>query len=391
MRSALLLTTLLLAAAASAQWQIQSAPTTADLRGIDNLGKGIAWASGSEGTVLRTTDDGDHWQRCATPPGAEALDFRGIQAFDASTAIVMSSGKGPLSRLYKTTDACQSWTLLFTNPDPEGFWDAVRFRSIAQSPNHQSSVDYAQGVLLGDPVNGEFTSFVTADGGGTWTRRLAQKHDRSHECSVEKFAALPGEAVFAASNEALANDDLGSFYFVTGGAKSRLAYVGHFRDFDGLLCSDVSKFIKLPLGGSPSAGAFASAAKTSKGQALRQMMVVGGDYRQREESAATAVFVSLPPTDTPFSPTMYMSVRRAKHPPHGFRSAVAYDEAAKSWITVGPNGTDISTDDGRNWRALKPTASDPPDADQHWNALSLPFVVGPHGRIGKSRMDTLKP
>jgi len=38
----------------------------------------------------------------------------------------MSSGKGHRSRLYKTTDACRTWTLLFTNPDPEGFWDAVQ-------------------------------------------------------------------------------------------------------------------------------------------------------------------------------------------------------------------------------------------------------------------------
>ena len=47
-------------------------------------------------------------------------------AFHANTAIVMSSGKGHRSRLYKTTDACRTWTLLFTNPDPEGFWDAVQ-------------------------------------------------------------------------------------------------------------------------------------------------------------------------------------------------------------------------------------------------------------------------
>jgi photosystem II stability/assembly factor-like uncharacterized protein len=125
---ALLITAaLLIAPAAQAQWEIQTAPTTADLRGIDNVGKGIAWASGSDGAVLRTTDDGAHWQLCPTPPGAEKLDFRGIQAFDANTAIVMSSGKGPLSRLYKTTDACQTWTLLFTNPDPDGFWDAAQF------------------------------------------------------------------------------------------------------------------------------------------------------------------------------------------------------------------------------------------------------------------------
>jgi photosystem II stability/assembly factor-like uncharacterized protein len=49
------------------------------------------------------------------PADAANLDFRGIQAFDASTAIVMSSGKGDLSRLYKTTDACATWKLQLTS------------------------------------------------------------------------------------------------------------------------------------------------------------------------------------------------------------------------------------------------------------------------------------
>ena len=119
---------LLLTTTLPAQWTIQQSHTTASLRGIHALGNGIAWASGTAGTVLRTTDDGTTWQTCTTPPEAEKLDFRGIQAFDANTAIVMSSGKGDLSRLYKTTDACKSWKLLFTNPDKEGFWDAIGFR-----------------------------------------------------------------------------------------------------------------------------------------------------------------------------------------------------------------------------------------------------------------------
>jgi hypothetical protein len=78
--------------------------------------------------------------------------------------------------------------------------------------------------------------------------------------------------------------------------------------------------------------------------------------------------------------------------PHGFRSAIAYDAASKTWITVGPNGTDISTDDGRNWRALHPDPAlhEAPDADRNWNALSLPFVVGPHGRIGKMNPHALE-
>src|SRR5262249_34427978 len=101
--------------------------------------------------------------------------------------------------------------------------------------------------------------------------------------------------------------------------------------------------------------------------------------------AATAFFI-------PFARSA--SRRRIRAPqtsPHGFRSAVAYDEKTKTWITVGPNGTDISTDDGKNWRTLKPNSGQPADADKNWNALSLPFVVGGNGRIGKLRDDALRP
>src|ERR1700730_6514077 len=123
----LLLTATLATKEIQAQWDIEESHTTASLRGIHNVGGGVAWASGTNGTVLRTEDGGYLWQTCTIPPGAEKLDFRGIQAFDENTAIVMSSAKGALSRLYKTTDGCQTWKLLFTNPAKEGFWDALQF------------------------------------------------------------------------------------------------------------------------------------------------------------------------------------------------------------------------------------------------------------------------
>jgi hypothetical protein len=53
-------------------------------------------------------------------------------------------------------------------------------------------------------------------------------------------------------------------------------------------------------------------------------------------------------------------------PPHGYRSSVAYDPSTKTWITVGPNGTDISTDDGRNWRPV------PPNPPRHENPDAAP-------------------
>lgn len=55
-------------------------------------------------------------------------------------------------------------------------------------------------------------------------------------------------------------------------------------------------------------------------------------------------------------------------------------EALNLWITVGTNGSDISRDDGRSWQPLD---------NGNWNALSLPFVVGPHGRIGKLNAEAL--
>ena len=111
-------------------------------------------------------------------------------------------------------------------------------------------------------------------------------------------------------------------------------------------------------------------------------VAVGGDYLKPDEIIDTAA-----------STQDLSSWHPAQTPPHGYRSAVAYEEKTKTWITVGPNGTDISTDDGRTWRALHPDPAQhqPPDADRNWNALSLPFVVGPHGRIGKLRPDALAP
>jgi hypothetical protein len=105
------------------------------------------------------------------------------------------------------------------------------------------------------------------------------------------------------------------------------------------------------------------------------LVAVGGDYSLPDNPAGTGGF----------SDDGGLHWFPARTPPHGYRSAVAYDAATKTWITVGPNGTDISTDDGRNWRALHPNPAlhEAPDADRDWNALSLPFVVGPHGRIGK--------
>ena len=388
-KAATILALLLTPSLAQAQWDIQDSHTTASLRGIANVGGGVAWASGTEGTVLRTEDGGYLWQGCAIPPGAEKLDFRGIQAFDENTAIVMSSGKGDLSRLYKTTDGCRTWKLLFTNPDKEGFWDAFWMNALN-----------GEGMLIGDPVDDRFAVFETKDGGTGWHQ------DQSRSLHLHGMSL----GAFAASNSSLGKADRGNgdmrgsgvdFFpgFATGGKDGVFLFerwegpshskTRYGRGLPGWPTPDWSRR-RIPLAaGADSAGAFALALRFTGSScqdcgfgAYWHLVAVGGDYAKPEESGGTAAI-----SDEDGGWTWQASIT----PPHGYRSAVAYDTTAKTWITVGPNGTDISTDDGKNWSPLKPTASEPPDADKNWNALSLPFVVGPKGRIGKLRSDALKP
>lgn len=363
---------------ASAQWALQNSQTTADLRGIDSISEEVAWASGTNGVVLRTTDGGEHWQSCTTPPGAEQLDFRAIQGFDAHTAVAMSSGIGGLSRLYKTTDDCRSWRLILTNPDRDGFWVAVKF-AIGEKAR-----PYRTGVLYGDPVRGEFVEFATYDFGESWVR------------SRELVSARRRESLFAASNSALLYGPLGSTLIVTGGPSGSRSRTKQYNfQHDPYV---PYRFVggEIPLAISETAGAFSvatsltgDAAPTGKGKWVGgvyglpvTLVAVGGDFQHPESAKGTAAF----------------TVDGGQHwtastlPPHGYRSSVVYDNQAKVWIAVGPTGTDVSTDDGRNWRALLPntTIAESADADRDWNAISLPFVVGPHGRIGKLRPGLLQ-
>jgi hypothetical protein len=164
-------------------------------------------------------------------------------------------------------------------------------------------------------------------------------------------------------------------FFVSGGKSGAFFYSCNGRlepgsDHWDSQCSRTT----LPLAGqTEGAGGFSVAAQDV------HFITVGGNYEKPNEAAGTAAWS-----------TWGEEWHAATTLPHGYRSAVAYDAATKTWITVGPNGTDISTDDGRNWRALKPGEREAPDADKNWNALSLPFVVGPKGRIGVLEAGALK-
>ena len=179
---------LLLTAAATAQ-QTQTSHTTESLRGVSAVSRDVAWASGTHGTYLRTTDAGRTWQP-AQVPGAITLDFRAVVAFSANEAFLMSAGPGDQSRIYHTADAGQHWQLQFTNSNPKGFFDSMVFW------------DTKHGVVLGDPIPEDPNNasgalkfeLLLTDDGQTW-RPIPP---------ANLPPALEGEGAFAASNSCLA-------------------------------------------------------------------------------------------------------------------------------------------------------------------------------------------
>jgi len=352
-------------------WVVQDSGTRAGLRGIDSVDGKIAWASGTGGTVLRTIDGGERWIKCAVPDGDKdgaTLDFRGVQAWDAQAAIIMASGPGDKSRLYKTADGCKSWILLLKNPDaPDGFFDSFRFHREQRLLSDHDGF----GLLFGDPVKGHLSAFETRDGGYTWSRI------ESASLAIEGA----GDGAFAASNGCITDFGAASNFFVSGGRMGsffiRLSYRGPYWLNDSSPLMKTWDIVPLPFArGADSIGAFAigghvelSKDKSATINGIKyRLVVVGGDYAKPNESAGTAAWTS----------DGGLHWASAAKPPHGYRSSVAWSGELKAWITVGTNGSDISRDDGKTWQPID---------DGDWNALSLPFVVGSKGRI--ARLSTL--
>ncbi|MGA3041672.1 MAG: glycosyl hydrolase, partial [Bryobacteraceae bacterium] len=270
----------------------------------------------------------------AVVPGAGDLDFRAVRALDSHTAWLMSSGTGAKSRIYRTDDGGQHWSLLYTNPDAGGFFDALAFW------------DARRGVVLGDPVDGHFVVLTTQDGGQTWQRRKLPP-------------ALVDEGAFAASNSCLAVRAGSEMWFGTGGPSGARV----FHSGDGGVHWDVTA---TPVRhDSAAAGIFSF----SFGDSAREV-VVGGDYGKPADSLGSVAITS--------DGGRTWSEPAGPHP-GGYRSAVAYLPFRKLWVAVGTSGTDTSSDGGQKWIPFDNGA---------YNAIGVTggdaaWAVGPGGRIGK--------
>lgn len=335
--SALLIASALAPSVLAAQWQTQSSPTDAELRGLSVVSSSVVWASGQRGTVVHTVDGGATWSR-DTIPGAGTLDLRAIAATSPTTAHAISIGDS--SRVYRTTDGGRTWSLRWSATRKGTFLDAIRFW------------DARHGIAMSDPVGGKLLVIVTSDGGDSW-----------QEVPDDRLPpALEGEGGFAASGTCLAVQGESHAWIATGGAALARLYHSPDRGRSWTVHDTPLR------AGVASAGVFSVAFRDSL-----HGVIAGGDYQKprlggRNLATTTDGGRSWTLTDSATSPA-------------GYRSAVAFvpGTRANTLVAVGLTGTDVSTDDGLTWTSVDSTAYN----SVAFASPSAGWAVGPKGRIGR--------
>lgn len=173
----------------------------ASLRGLCVVNDSVIWTSGSNGYVGRSIDAGKTWDFKQINP-YDSAEFRDIEAFDANTAVVMSSVQPAC--ILKTIDGGKTWKEVFRNDDPAIFLDAIDF-------------DGKKGICLGDPINNWFYFLSTNNKGDSW-KEIKNKNNLAPDSTY----------AFAASGSAMQLLDGKTIIFGTGGKNASIFYSDNF-------------------------------------------------------------------------------------------------------------------------------------------------------------------
>ncbi len=302
------------------------------LRGLSVVNDNVVWVSGNKGTVGRTTTGGKTWQwRVVT--GFEKKDFRDIEAFDASTAIIMSVEEP--AYILKTTDGGESWTVVYENKTKGMFLDAMEFW------NEQS------GIVIGDPVDGRFFVARTFNGGNSWQDIPFDKRP----------VADSGEACFAASGTNIRILDKDEAVFVSGGLRSRLF--------------TKNEPTQLPIvQGKETTGANSVAIWDNKKlKGGKKMIVVGGDFSADTSRIKNCIY----------SNDGGLTWNEPMVSPHGYRSCVEYYSKTEAFA-CGLNGVDHSIDGGKTWVWISKEGFHVCRASKLGGAI---YFAGGNGKVGR--------
>ena len=314
----------------------QASNTTALLIAVSAVTDSVAWVSGSGGTWLRTIDGGTTWQG-GKVPGADSLQFRDVHALDGDHAWLLSIGNGASSRIYHTADGGTSWTLQFTNQDPDAFYDCFDFW------------DAQRGIAVGDALKGHTGILTTDDGGLHWNPTPA----------ATTPTAPDGEGSYAASGTCLVTGDAGRAWIVAADSiRSRVILSGDYGRTWGS--------ITLPLTSRAGSGAQSIAfLDTKRGMALGggTTAKLGDDnIAVTKDGGLTWALAGKLPMKTGAWGGVY--VPGTKKP---------------TVVAVGPHGSAWSADNGATWVAI--------DTLNYWSvgfaSPTAGWAVGTRGKITK--------
>jgi photosystem II stability/assembly factor-like uncharacterized protein len=278
--------------------------TNTSLRGISIVNDEVAWVSGSNGYVGRTTNAGKDWE-WVQPKGYDYLDFRDIEAFDDQRAVVMNSGSPAF--ILMTKNGGRSWAQVYVNRDSAMFLDGMDFW------------DETRGIIFGDPIRGHLQVLTTEDGGNNW--KMAG--------STLNFTLQAGEAGFAASGSSIKTLDKGKVWIATGGSVSNIYFSNNFG----------KRWTKSPcpiLQGENSTGVFSIDFFNQD-----EGTVVGGDYLKDKQNANNVLMTR----------DGGKSWTKPIIPVFGYRSSVTYINRS-TLLAAGTSGLDVSNDCAITWRHL---------------------------------------
>ncbi|MDB4533865.1 hypothetical protein N9242_03265 [Vicingaceae bacterium] len=351
MRRFIILAILITCSASSAQesdkqqsehWRLQASGTKAQLRGLSVVDKNVAWASGSEGTVIRTVDGGKSWVD-VTVPEANERQFRDIKAFSDKVAVVMQAG--PNCKFFRTENGGKSWLETFSDPREEIFFDAMSFW------------DDKNGIVFGDPIDGRFSMAATNDGGGSW----------SHIAPESRPKAEPGEAAFAASGTCLITRGKNEVWIGLGAAEKDET----FRTTRALFSDDRGKTWsprQIPIVRGETSGINSIAFVNAD-----HGIIVGGDFNNPDDRSSVVAI-----TDDGGKTWR----KNSGEVPGGYRScvAVASLKGRSILVAVGINGSDLSRDFGNSW---EPIGDTPFHAIEFTSDGKHGWAVGANGQVAR--------
>jgi photosystem II stability/assembly factor-like uncharacterized protein len=286
----------------------------------------VIWAAGggfagavNDGTVVRTVDGGQTWQN-VTPPGGTAHAIRDVEARDANHAVMLvcdtgidGNGVFKPSRISFTSNGGKKWQTAF-DANQIDFYNAMGF------------FNDRRGLAFSDPVNGRFPILETGNGGHKWKLAnpqgglpIAVPNEFGRATGTSLVALGPNDAWFGTNPE----NDPGARVFHTedGGKRWTVATT--------------------PIPGGPVGIVSLSFRDRLNG------LAVGGDApASAANPQGTDVGVAARTSDggATWDPV---------GPLNGFRNSVAWIPGLPNTaVAVGPTGSDVSDDGGKNWKPI---------------------------------------